>query len=190
MKINHFLFKFLTVVSLAFPGIIFGSIFQSLELPSSSSGIYLKASEVKEKKKTRKTPAMRERVYSQLARAQKLADEEKIDEGIAVLDRVKSRINQLNSYEKAMLWNFYGFIYYGKDDSIAAMNAFEKVVEQENIPESLELSTLFSLAQLSMAAEDYDRTISYLDRWKATKGEDLNDNGLVLNASAYFDNLF
>ena len=159
--------------------------------PSQSSwaatfGSMAAAAEAKaSKRSTRKTPAMRERVYSQLARAQKLADEGQVDEGLAVLDRVKSRIDQINSYEKAMLWNFYGFIYYGKNDTAATIAAFEKVVEQKNIPESLELSTLFSLAQLSMASEQYNKTIDYLEQWQSVKGE-LNSNSLVLKANAYY----
>jgi hypothetical protein len=145
----------------------------------------VEAAEKPTQRKTRKTPAMRERIYSQLARAQKLADEGKVTEGLEVLDRVKSRIDQINSYEKAMLWNFYGFIYYSQNDTASAVASFEKVVEQTNIPESLELSTLFSLAQLQMAAENYKETIKYLDRWAAIKGE-LSDNALVLKANAYY----
>ena len=56
-------------------------------------------------KQSVKVPAMRNRVYAQLARAQKLADEGVKLEGFDVLDEVKDRIDSLNSYEKAMLWN-------------------------------------------------------------------------------------
>jgi len=149
-------------------------------------GIDVLSAEATKKRKTRKTPAMRERIYSQLARAQKLADENKVDEGLAVLDNVKSRANQLNSYEKAMLWNFYGFIYYGKEDSENAVKAFEKVVEQKNIPESLELSTLFSLSQLSMAAENYTDALAYLDQWVKIKDGKFSDNALILKANAHY----
>lgn len=106
---------------------------------------------------SKKVPAMRNRVYSQLARAQKLADEGNKAEGLAVLGEVKERIEQLNSYEKAMLWNFYGFMYYGDDDLVNAISSFEKVVAQEAIPESLYLSTTYSLAQLAMQQEDYKK---------------------------------
>jgi len=184
MKIFHDLLKLFIVCNLLFPSLLLSPLFHFEKSVDYQSGIYLGAAE--EQRKTRKTPAMRERIYSQLARAQKLADEKQVDEGLAVLDRVKTRIEQLNSYEKAMLWNFYGFIYYGKDDSVAAIKAFEKVVEQKNIPESLELSTLFSLAQLNMVSENYDKTVDYLNQWSKTKAEELNDNGLVLSASAYY----
>ena len=177
--------KIILSLIIIFPSLVFNQSSQMQQGGWLSSGLSVLAAE-KATKKTRKTPAMRERIYSQLARAQKLADENKADEGLAVLDRVKTRINQLNSYEKAMLWNFYGFIYYGKSDTPMAIKAFEKVVGQNNIPESLELSTLFSLAQLSMTTEEYQQAINYLNSWTNVKNTALDNNGLVLKANAYY----
>lgn len=182
------LIKIVISTVLVFPGLITSQTTMLDKNEWLRSGVFVVAAEKAQPRKIRKTPAMRERVYSQLARAQKLADENKADEGLAVLDRVKSRINQLNSYEKAMLWNFYGFVYYGKDDTDNAVIAFENVVQQQNIPNSLELSTLFSLAQLSMAVERYNETLNYLNRWAKAKVKDgvMSDNGLVLRANAYY----
>jgi len=185
MKIINQIIKLGITATLIFPGII-TSQYSQHKWFGLDSGLSVSAAEQqKQKRKTRKTPAMREKVYSQLARAQKLADDGKVDEGIAVLDRVKNRIEQINSYERAMLWNFYGFIYYGKNDSASAIESFEKVVQQKNIPESLELSTLFSLAQLHMASENYAKTIEFINRWQTVKGE-LSENALVLKANAYY----
>jgi len=190
MKMANQLIKLLLSAVLLCPSLVLNQSFLFESQGFYLGGLVVSASENKASnktpKKTRRTPAMRERIYRQLARAQKLADEEKVDEGLAVLDRVKSRIDQINSYEKAMLWNFYGFIYYGKNDTKNAVAAFEKVVEQTNIPESLELSTLFSLAQLSMADENYAKAISYIDRWSKIKGGELSNDGLVLKANAYY----
>ena len=76
------------------------------------------------KRTSKQVPAMRNRVYSQLARAQKLADEGVKIAGFDVLDEVKERVNSLNSYERAMLWNFYAFMYYGNDDIDSAIEHF------------------------------------------------------------------
>ncbi|TQV88375.1 tetratricopeptide repeat protein [Aliikangiella coralliicola] len=157
----------------------------------SVNGFSVSAAEKKSNKKTRKTPAMREKVYSQLASAQKLADDGKIQEGLAVLERLKSRAKQLNSYEKAMMWNFLGFIHYGNEKSDGsnigqAIAAFSQVVAQKNIPESLELSTLFSLAQLSMQTEKYQQALNYLSRWEKLKDGELSGNALVLKANANY----
>jgi len=111
------------------------------------------------KRTSKKVPAMRNRVYTQLARAQQLADAGDKAQGFEVLDEVKGRIEQLNSYERAMLFNFYGFMYYGNDDVANAITSFKRVIAQEAIPDSLYQSTVYSLAQLSMQKQDYKRRI-------------------------------
>ncbi|MCW8878348.1 MAG: hypothetical protein OQJ89_08480 [Kangiellaceae bacterium] len=138
------------------------------------------------KKKTRKTPALREKVYSQLSRAQKLADDGKVAEGIQVLDQLQKRASTMNSYERAMMWNFYGFIYYDAEKTNKAIESFAKVVEIKNIPESLELSTLLSLAQLSMQQEKYSQSLQYIDRWSALKEGKETGKVRVLKANAYY----
>ncbi|WP_395344836.1 hypothetical protein PN836_008755 [Ningiella sp. W23] len=52
-------------------------------------------------KKTRRTPALRARVYEQLARAQAAGDAGNIEEAIEILDIVKSKQSSMNSYERA-----------------------------------------------------------------------------------------
>lgn len=127
------------------------------------------AEEPKKERKRRRTPALGSKVYAQLARAQEIADKGDVSGGLEVLDLVKSKADSMNSYELAMLYNFYGFIYYNAERVPEAIASFEQVVEQQPIPESLELSTLFSLAQLAMANGDYGKTLKYIERW-----EDLN----------------
>jgi len=135
-----------------------------------------------------KVPAMRNRVYAQLARAQKMADEGQKTEGLEVLDTVKDRINSLNSYEKAMLWNFYGFMYYGNDNLSSAIESFEKVVAEKAIPKSLRGSTLYSLAQLSMQQQDYDKSLSYLNIWKKVNAKPLTSTQQMFFAQIYYQN--
>ncbi|MEP4890080.1 MAG: tetratricopeptide repeat protein [Aliiglaciecola sp.] len=137
-------------------------------------------------RKTRRTPALRTRVYDQLARAQKVADEGNTAEALEILDVVKSKESSMNSYELAMLHNFYGFIYYNVEDYDKAIASFEAVVEQQPIPESFEQSTLFSLAQLQMMRGNYDKTIEYLERWEALQPGKLPVKNLVLKAQAMY----
>ncbi|KZN69415.1 tetratricopeptide repeat protein [Pseudoalteromonas luteoviolacea] len=138
--------------------------------------------------KTKRVPALREKVYSQLARAQKLADEGNVQEGLEVLDSIKERASSMNSYEVAMMHNFYGFIYYNENDLVKAIASFEKVVAEEAIPESLKLSTTFSLAQLAMANGDYARTVGYLDDWEKLNTQPIKSNFYTLKAQALYQN--
>ena len=139
-------------------------------------------------KATKKVPAMRDRVYTQFARAQKLADNGDKAAGLAVLDEVKKKINSLNSYEKAMLFNFYGFMYYGQEDIANAVASFEQVVAQEAIPETLRIATLYSLAQLSMQQQDYAKSLSFLHQWQKANNKDLQASQHILFAQVYYQN--
>lgn len=139
------------------------------------------------KRATKRVPAMRNRVYTQLARAQELADAGDKTAGLEILSKVEGRIDQLNEYEKAMLWNFYGFIYYATDDIKNAALSFEKVVSDiANIPDSLYLSTTYSLAQLSMQQEDYSKSLVYLKKWQAANKKELSASQNVLFAQVYY----
>ncbi len=134
-------------------------------------------------KKKRRTPALRQRVYAQLSQAQKLADEKKTQEGIEILQKMENRIDELNSYESAMVYNFKAFIHYGESHMNQAINSFKKVIEQKPIPEALEKSTLYALAQLSMQQEKFDDSIMYINRWSTlNEGSDANSESLLANA--------
>ncbi|WDE00193.1 tetratricopeptide repeat protein [Thalassomonas actiniarum] len=137
-------------------------------------------------KKSVKVPAMRDRVYSQLARAQKLADEGERASGFAVLDKVKDRLDSLNPYEKAMLFNFYGFMHYAGDDIPSAIASFEQVVKEQQIPESLLLSTCYSLAQLNMQQQNYTGALAWLEKWQAANSKPLTANQQILMAQVHF----
>lgn len=141
--------------------------------------------------KTRRTPALRVKVYDQLSRAQALADAGNTKEAVAALDNVKSKSASMNSYELAMMYNFYAFIHYNAEQYDQAIAAFEQVVAQQPIPESFEQSTLFSLAQLHMMRGNYDKTIAFMDKWEALQlilhpNTPLPANNLVLKAQAMY----
>ena len=142
------------------------------------------AARTTKKRTAKKVPAMRNRVYSQLARAQKLADEGVKISGFEVLDEVKERIDSLNSYERAMLWNFYAFMYYGNVDS--AIEHFELVIKEEAIPDSLYLSTVYSLAQLSMQQQNYPQALAYLQQWQENNTKALTTSQHMMFAQIYY----
>lgn len=137
-------------------------------------------------KQTRKVPTLRGKVYEQLSRAQSLADNNQTAEAFTVLKEVEDKKSSLNSYEIAMLYNFYGFIYYNLEQADNALAAFKQVIEQEDIPESFEQSTLFTLAQLSMMQGKYKASIDYLTRWEALNVGKVPAKNLFIKAQAYY----
>src|SRR5690554_3803603 len=134
----------------------------------------------------KKTPALREQVYSQLARAQQLADAGDVKAGLAALANVESKLSSMNSYEKAMLWNFYGYMYYGQDNISKAIEYFGKVIDEEAIPEALEQNTLFSLAQLALGQGEFTQAINYLARWEQAVPVAQHQKAWLLKAQALY----
>lgn len=137
-------------------------------------------------KQTRKVPALRGKVYEQLARAQSLADANQPQAAFSILQEVESKKASMNSYEVAMLHNFYGFIYYNLEQADKALEAFQQVIAQDGIPESFEQSTLFTLAQLSMMQGLYIDAIAYLDRWEGLNVGKIPAKHWFIKAQAYY----
>ncbi|MDP5028880.1 MAG: hypothetical protein NWQ54_02670 [Paraglaciecola sp.] len=142
-------------------------------------------------RKTQRVPTLRGKVYEQLSRAQNAADAGKPKEAFSILDEVKDKASSMNSYELAMMYNFYGFIHYNLEQFDDAIASFEEVVKQQPIPTSFEQATLFSLAQLHMMRGNYDSTIEFIEKWEAiqrqvTPGADIPAKNLVLKAQAMY----
>lgn len=146
---------------------------------------------VKVERKTKRVPTLRSKVYDQLSRAQSLADAGNQSEAFEVLDNVKSKASSMNSYELAMLYNFYGFIHYEAENYEQAIEAFENVVQQQPIPETFEQATLISLAQLHMMRGNYDKTIAKIEQWEVIQknlypSKDIPAKNWVLKAQAMY----
>lgn len=149
-------------------------------------GVSIASAQAAQEQKTKRVPALREKVYSQLARAQKLADDGDVKAGLEALDSINERSSSMNSYEIAMMHNFYGFIYYNQNDLPKAIASFERVVAEEGIPETLRLSTTFSLAQIAMANSDYDKVIAFLDNWDEINTQPIPEGYYLLRAQTYY----
>ncbi len=133
---------------------------------------------------TRKTPAMRERVYSRLSEAQACADEDDMPCARELLDRVREMSN-LNSYEIAQMWNFYAFIYFSQDNYREATRAYENVLQQADLPLGLETTTIFTLTQLYFQEERFEDSLAMLERWFALTPTPSPDP-YVLKAQIYY----
>lgn len=118
--------------------------------------------------KARRTPAMRNEVYEKLAVAQQAAEANNFAEAqkaLQDLEREYSGKKELNSYEKANVFNFYAFIYYSQENYQGAIKAYENVLAQPDLPEAMEIGTRYSLAQLFFVIEDYKQASAMLKSW-------------------------
>lgn len=139
-------------------------------------------------KPTRKVPTLRAKVYEQLARAQKEADAGNVPAAIEIMKEIEDKSSSMNSYEKAMMYNFYGFIYYNAEQYDNALASFEKVVDQQPIPEKFEQTTLFTLAQLHLMQGNFAKAIEFVNKWEALNDGPIPPKTKVLKAQAFYQN--
>lgn len=130
-------------------------------------------------------PAMREVVYEMLTEAQSCAEHSDIGCAQAVLDQVRER-DDLNSYERAQLWNFQAFVDFEKDNIPAAIEAYELMLAEEDVPLAMQQTTKWSLAQLYIQQERWNEGLATLDDWQRTTGESPPPEQLVLRSQVHY----
>lgn len=149
------------------------------------------AQDDKPKRKTRRTPAIRAKIFEKLTEAQELAEEKKWNESIQVLNDLRDKEGRgaLNSYELANLYNMYAFIYFSKEDYKRALSSYQEVIKQPDIPEAMEINTRFTIAQLHFIQENWRAGINELNKWfdaKQRLGEPIGANSYALRAQGYY----
>jgi tetratricopeptide (TPR) repeat protein len=119
------------------------------------------------KQKTRRVPSMSEKTFKKLAEAQELVDLKDYQGSVKVLnDMLASRRNALNGNEVGQVHNMLGFVYFSMENYPKAIDMYRVVVDQgEDVPEGLEVTTLYTLAQLSFVAERYNDALDYMETW-------------------------
>ncbi len=141
----------------------------------------------KKPQETRRTPALRNKVYEKLAQAQEAAEAKDWKKARGVLDSMIEAGGKkaLNSYELANVYNLYAFVYYSAEDYANALKAYENVVAQPDIPLAMEINTKYTIAQLYFVQEDWNRGINALLEWfKVT--ENPPANAYILLAQGYY----
>lgn len=120
---------------------------------------------------TRPAPALRMAVYEQLNRAQQCAEANDWACATSVIEALKAE-DDLGSYERAQTANFEAFIAFQNNDTPAAIDAYERMLTEPDLPRRLETNTQYTLAQLYTSAERYDDALDRLDAWWPEDGPD------------------
>ncbi len=141
----------------------------------------------KDTRETRRTPALRNKVYEKLAEAQAAAEAKDLSGAIKILDGMVAAGGKkaLNSYELANVYNLYAFIYYSQENYSKALQAYEEVVSQPDIPLAMEINTRYTIAQLYFVQENWKRGIDALLKW-FDMTETPNANAYVLLSQGYY----
>ena len=120
----------------------------------------------KKPQKTRRIPTMSENTFKKLAEAQEFIDAKNYEAAKKVLEQMLSRSRRLNGNEIGQVRNMLGFVYFSQEDYASAIREYEQVVAQgDQIPEGLETTTLYTLAQLSFVEGRYQDALDYMETW-------------------------
>jgi tetratricopeptide (TPR) repeat protein len=135
---------------------------------------------------TRRTPAIREKVYQRLSKAQECIDLDPPDMGCVTSSLSEVReMTDLAPYERAQMWNFYAYVYFEQDNYPEAIKAYEQVLMQEELPEAMEQQTMYSLATLYVQQEEYQKGLDMLTKWFATQASPSSD-AYILKAQIHY----
>jgi len=117
-------------------------------------------------RETRRVPAMSEATFKKLTEAQEAVDAKNYQGALQTLNAMLQNTKNLNGNEVGQVNNMLGFVYFSMEDYDRAIRSYQNVIAQgEDIPEGLEVTTLYTLAQLSFVAERYQDALDYMEKW-------------------------
>jgi len=119
--------------------------------------------EESKKPRVRRAQTMRPMIYKKLDQARQLSDEKQYDEALEYLNDMQDI--RRNTYETAMTWNMVAYVQFNREKYDEAIKAYREVVATENLPESLEQTTLYSIAKLYLIQEQYAEAIKAINEW-------------------------
>jgi hypothetical protein len=131
----------------------------------------------------RQTQALSKKVYDLITEANEKVDAEDYDGALALLNKIKA-MPKLSEYETAQLYSFYGFLYFNAEKYKQAVNAYNTVLKQPNLPDALQQQTIRTLSQLAFVTEDYQSAIKYANQYINEVGPD--PDMYVVIGTAYY----
>jgi tetratricopeptide (TPR) repeat protein len=126
------------------------------------------AEEEKKAQKTRRVPSMSESVYKKLSEAQEAIDIKDYATAKQVLRNMLERSKRYNGNEIGQVHSMLAYVFFLEEDYVNAINEYKIVVAQgDEIPEGLETTTLYTLAQLSFVEDRFQDALDYMETWIA-----------------------
>ena len=130
--------------------------------PDFGGGVWSIPSEAFANSKSRKTVSTW--TYKRLSEVQDDLGKERFKSALTRLEALKDK-KRLNSHEKALVWQMYGFTYSMQGQYADAARAFENCLAQDSLPEVTTQHTRYNLAQAYLGSEAFDKAIRELNTW-------------------------
>jgi len=119
--------------------------------------------------------------HRRLSRAHSLMAKNKLNMAIDILKKLESATAKRPG-ELAQVLQALGFAYAQKDQISQSVATLKKALDQKTLPYSPTLSTMYTLAQMYMAADNYGKAESIMNNW-FNLAEDPSPDSYVVMAS-------
>ena len=116
---------------------------------------------------------------------EKEEDDPDFAEAKRLLTELQNRGDELKSYDRSIMWNYWGYIYFSAEDYDNAMRSYERLLDEPEATIPLRTSSLLTLAQLNLVKENWDKGIELILQWM-DEVETVTAQSHSLLAQAYY----
>ena len=102
-----------------------------------------------------------------------------------ILTELLNNRAELKSYDRSVMWNYWGYLYFSDEDYDQAMYAYEQLLKEPDATVPLRTASLLTLAQLKLVKENWDKGIRLILQWM-DEVENVTAQSYYLLSSAYF----
>ena len=79
---------------------------------------------------------------------------------IEILTELKNDQANLKSYDRSVMWNSWGYVYFTEGEYDKAMQSYDNVINEPEVTLPIRNAALFTLAQLNLVKENYKEGIA------------------------------
>ena len=102
-----------------------------------------------------------------------------------ILTNLRNDQANLKSYDRSVVWNSWGYVYFTEGKYDEAMKAYENVINEPEVTLPIRNAALFTLAQLNLVQENYKKGIELILQWM-NEVETITAQSWSLLGQAYF----
>ncbi len=158
-----------------------------------TSYIEAQSSDQKKQIKYKKARALQSKTAKQMAKvyeALEVVDDKgepspDMETVIEILTVLRNDEANLKSYDRSVVWNSWGYVYFTEGKYDQAMLAYQKVIDEEEVTLPIRNAAIFTLAQLYLVKEDYKKGIELILLWM-DEVEEVTAQSWSLLGQAYF----
>jgi tetratricopeptide (TPR) repeat protein len=124
-----------------------------------------------------------ELTHRRLTTILELYEMDEIEEALMQLESLETQ--RLSAYGASLVQQTFGFCYLQQGDVARAIEAFERTLSLDGLPNVSQQEMLYSLAALYATEGEFERTIATLSTWYAYAQEPVDADKFMLTGSSY-----